>query len=154
LRLVVAVPEGNFAGIRQGARIPFHVSAYPARTFTGTVARLARSIDPKTRTMSVELDVSNASGALAPGMYPQVNWPVGAAERSLVVPATSVVRTTERVFVIRVRNNRAEWVDVRVGAREGADAQVFGGLEAGDTIVRNGSDEIRDGAPLTAKSPS
>jgi RND family efflux transporter MFP subunit len=155
LRLVVAVPEVNFAGIRPGTNVPFQVSAYPTRTFTGSVARIARSVDQKTRTMSVELDVANGSGLLAPGMYPQVNWPVQTTERALLVPATSVVRTTERVFVIRVNNGRAEWVNVRVGAREGGLVQIFGELAPGDNVIRNGSDEIRDGAQVkveTAKS--
>lgn len=149
LRLVVAIPESNFAGIRQGTKVPFQVPAYPTRTFTGNVARISRTVDQKTRTMSVELDVPNASGALAPGMYPQVSWPVHSTESSLVVPATSVVRTTERVFVIRVNNGRAEWVNVRPGVREEGQVQIFGELSEGDTVVRNGSDEIRDGSTLT-----
>jgi len=153
LRLVVAVPEANFAGIRPGASVPFQVSAYPTRTFAGSVARIARSIDQRTRTMSVELDVRNASGLLAPGMYPQVNWPVRSTESALVVPTTSVVRTTERVFVIRVNNSRAEWVNVRVGAREDGKVQIFGDVSAGDLVVRNGSDEIRDGAQVETETP-
>jgi hypothetical protein len=82
-------------------------------------------------------------------MYPLVSWPVRSAEAALMVPATSVVRTTERVFVIRVRNGRAEWVAVRVGARQEGRVQVFGDLAAGDSVVRNGSDEIREGAAVT-----
>jgi RND family efflux transporter MFP subunit len=151
LRLVVAVPEAHFAGIRTGTKVSFQVSAYPTRTFSGSVARIARSVDQKTRTMSVELDVPNGSGLLAPGMYPQVNWPVQAVESSLLVPATSVVRTTERVFVIRVTNGRAEWVNVRQGAKTGGLIQVFGDLTPGDMVVRNGSDEIREGMLIQAE---
>jgi RND family efflux transporter MFP subunit len=155
LRLVVAVPEIHYAGIRSGTKVPFKVSAYPTRSFAGSVARIGRSVDQKTRTMPVELDVSNSAGLLAPGMYPQVSWPVRSPESALVVPATSVVRTTERVFVIRVNNGRAEWVDVRQGAREDGQIQIFGALSAGDVVVKNGSDEIRDGVQLktgTSKS--
>jgi len=154
LRLVVAVPEANFAGIRAGTKVPFQVSAYATRTFTGTVARIARSIDPKTRTMAVELEVPNSSGVLAPGMYSQVNWPIRSTENALLVPATSVVRTTERMFVIRVNNGRAQWVDVRAGAREQGVVQVYGELSEGDVVVRNGTDEIRDGASITTAPPS
>jgi len=154
LRLVVAVPEANCSGIRIGTKVPFQVSAYLARVFDARIARIAHSVDPKTRTMSVELDVANASGLLAPGMYPQLNWPVQSWERVLVVPATSVVRTTERVFVIRVKQGRAEWVNVKVGARQGDRAQVLGDLEAGDAVVQNGTDEIREGATLTVVAAS
>jgi len=152
LRLVVAVPEANFAGIQPGTKVPFQVSAYPTRTFAGNVARIARTIDQKTRTMSVELDVQNTSGLLAPGMYPQVDWPIQSPGRALLVPATSVVRTTERVFVIRVKNGRAEWVNIRQGAREGGFVQIFGDVAPGDVIVRNASDEIRDGSPLKTET--
>jgi membrane fusion protein (multidrug efflux system) len=148
LRLVVAVPEANFSGIRPGTAVTFDVPAHPSRKFSGTVARLARSLDPKTRTMSVELDVANEFGLLAPGMYAQVNWPVVSGERALLVPATSVVRTTERQFVIRSNNGRAEWIDVRRGASDGAHIQVYGPLSAGDLVVRNATDEIRPGTPL------
>jgi multidrug efflux pump subunit AcrA (membrane-fusion protein) len=112
---------------------------------------VARSIDPKTRTMPVELETPNTSGALAPGMYAQVNWPVRSTGAALMVPSTSIVRTTERLFVIRVRDGRAEWVDVRPGARDGNQVQVLGNLAAGDVIVLRGSDEIRDGAPITVE---
>ena len=66
--------------------------------------------------MAVELDVVNRDGSLAPGMYPTVKWPVRSGRAALFVPRTSVVTTTERTFVIRDRNGRAEWVDVKKGA--------------------------------------
>ncbi len=150
LRVAVAVPEVHVAGIRPGARAEFRVPAHPGRPFAGKVARLARALDPNTRTMAVELEVSNASGELAPGMYAEVSWPVRTPGRALLVPATSVVRTTERMFVIRVRGGRAEWVDVRTGARDAGQIQVFGALAEGDMVVRNATDEIRDGSPVTS----
>jgi membrane fusion protein, multidrug efflux system len=152
LRLVVALPEADFAGIQPGTKVPFRVSAYPTRTFTGSLARIARSVDQKTRTMSVELDVPNGPGLLAPGMYAQVNWRVRSTELALLVPRTSVVRTTEGVFVIRVNNGRAEWVNVRQGAREDGQVQVFGDLLAGDLVVKNANDEIREGAQLKTET--
>ena len=57
LRLVVAVPEEDVGGIARGAKVEFQVPAYPERTYSGTIARLAHALDQKTRTMPVELDV-------------------------------------------------------------------------------------------------
>lgn len=151
LRLVVAVPEAEAGGIVRGARIVFTVPAFPGDTFNGTVARIPRAIDPKTRTMPVEVDVSNASGKLAPGMYPTVSWPVRRANASLVVPASSVVTTTERTFVVRVTNGRAEWVNVRKGRASGERVEVLGDLRPGDVIVRRPTDEIRDGSPVNLR---
>ncbi len=148
LRLVVALPEAAVAGIVHGAKVPFTVPAYAGETFNGTVARVAHTVDPKTRTMSVELDVPNPKMRLAPGMFPQVNWPVHRGRPALMVPTTSVVTTTERTFVIREREGKAEWVDVKKGAVAGDQVEVLGPLNAGDSIVRRASDEIRAGAKL------
>jgi RND family efflux transporter MFP subunit len=148
LRLVVPVPEENVGGIVAGARVEFSVPAYPTRIFSGTIARIAHALDQKTRSMLVELDVSNSDGALAPGMYPSVKWPVRGARPELWVPKTSVVTTTERTFVIRDRSAQAEWVDVRKGVTEGDLVEVIGDLKPGDLVVRRATDEIRDGSPL------
>ena len=67
------------------------------------------------------------------------------------MPKTSVVTTTERTFVIREREGRAEWVDVRKGAADGDLVEVIGNLKAGDKVVRRATDEMRDGASLQGK---
>ncbi len=148
LRLVVAVPEQEAGAISRGANVSFHVPAFPERVFTGTVARSAHSLDSKTRTMAVELDVLNRDGSLAPGMYTSVKWPVRSGRAALFVPKTSVVTTTERAFVIRDREGHAEWVDVKKGAPDGDLIEVMGSLRAGDRVLRRGSDEVRDGTPI------
>jgi membrane fusion protein, multidrug efflux system len=148
LRLVVAVPEALVGAIVNGARVPFTVPAYPGETFYGVVSLAAHELDPKTRTMAVELDVKNLDLRLAAGMYAEVSWPVQRPQPSLLVPPTSVVTTTERIFVIRVKDGAAEWVNVGRGARVGDLIEVFGPLKEGDQIVRRGSDEIREGTKL------
>jgi RND family efflux transporter MFP subunit len=148
LRLVVAVPEEAVGGIVRGATVEFRVPAHPERTYSGTIARISHALDQKTRTEAVELDVFNRDGSLAPGMYPAVKWPVRQARPALFVPKTSVVTTTERTFVIRNRNGRAEWVDVKKGAADGDAIEVMGSLRPGEMVLRRATDEVRDGAPL------
>ncbi|MGH9253920.1 MAG: efflux RND transporter periplasmic adaptor subunit [Vicinamibacterales bacterium] len=150
LRLVVAVPEAHVAAIVRGATVAFTVPAHPGESFKATIARPAQALDARTRSMMVELDVSNPGGRLATGMFADVTWPVRRASTSLLVPATSVVTTTERTFVIRNRAGRAEWVSVRRGAAMGELVEVFGELREGDLVVRRGNDEIREGAALGA----
>ena len=104
--------------------------------------------------MAVELDVANRDGSLAPGMYPSVKWPIRRSRPALFVPKTSVVTTTERTFVVRSQNGRAEWVDVRKGVTEGALQEVMGDLKAGDMVVRRATDEMREGAPLPSSAAS
>jgi RND family efflux transporter MFP subunit len=153
LRLTVPVPEAYVGGITRGTKVDFRVAAFPDQVFQAIVARPAYSLDLKTRSMLVELDVTNTKLTLAPGMFAEVQWPVVRAQASLFVPTTAVVRTSERQFVVRVRNGVAEWVDVRRGEVNGNVIEVFGGLRAGDEVIRRGNDEIRPGAKVTAAVP-
>lgn len=93
--------------------------------------------------MPVELDVTNSGNKPTPGMYAEVAWPIRRGAESLFVPPSAIKVTTERIFVIRVRNGQAEWVNVRRGMSEGNLVEVFGRLQPGDTIVLRATDEIR-----------
>jgi membrane fusion protein, multidrug efflux system len=151
LRLVVPVPEANVGAIARSAKVGFSVSAYPGETFYGTISRIARSIDPKTRSMPVELDVSNPGGRLAAGMYPAVKWPIRGNTSVLLVPPSSVVTTSERTFVIRLKGDAVEWVDVKKGPNQGDLIEIIGPLKEGDIVLRRGSDEIREGTRLKVR---
>jgi len=148
LRIVVPVPESQVAGVARGMAVSFTVPAYPGQSFRGTVARVSQTLDTRTRSMAVELDVQNPNGTLSPGMYADVDWPVRMKRTSLLVPASSVVITTERMFVIRVREGKAEWVNVTRGATVNGLVEVFGNLQVGDEIAERGNDEIREGTSI------
>lgn len=151
LRLVVPVPEAYVAGIPAGTKVEFTVPAFPSQAFSGTVTRIAHSVDVKTRTMPVELDVFNPAARLAPGMFAEVQWPVRRPKPSFFVPGSAVAKTTERTFVVRVRDGKAEWVDVKTGAMAGRLAEVFGDLHEGDQIAVRGTDELRPGTRVSPR---
>lgn len=153
LRLVVAVPEALVGAMVKGARMPFTVPAYPGETFYGVVNLMGHDLEEKTRTMAVELDVRNPDLRLGAGMYPEVLWLVRRPQPSLLLPPTTIVTTTERTFVIRVKDGVVEWVNVNRGSRVGDLVEVFGPLKEGDLIVRRGTDELRQGAKITVQAP-
>jgi RND family efflux transporter MFP subunit len=148
LRLIVPVPETYTGSVVKGMSAVFHVPARLGRSYTAKVARIPNALDQQSRAMMVELDVFNKDGSLAPGMYPTVDWPVGVGENLLFVPATSVVTTTERTFVIASVNGRAHWIDVRKGPMVGESVSVRGQIAVGQEVVKRASDEIREGTPL------
>jgi len=148
LRLVVAVPEVYVGALKRGLELSFTVAAYPGESFTAKLTRISSAIDVKTRAMPVELDVDNKAGRLAPGAFCQVRWPISRAGPSLLVPAASIASTTDRVFVVRVRNGRIEWVDVKTGITAAPLVEVFGDLKAGDTVAARGTDELRPGSEV------
>ena len=151
LRLVVDVPETAVGSLQRGGLVEFNVPAYPGEKFSGRVARLGHALDPKTRTMPVELDVANAMGRLAPGMFAQVSWSMRRDRVSLFVPLSAIATTTERTFVVRVRDNRAEWVDVKRGQAMDQLVEVFGPLKEGDVVALRGTDELRQGSRVTPR---
>src|SRR5437016_7881267 len=137
--------------ILAGDRINFAVPAYPGETFSGVIARISHTLDQKARTMPVEVDVINDSARLAPGMFPEVVWPARRLQPSLFVPPSAVAVTTERTFVVRIRNGAVEWVDVKRRVSMGDLVEVFGDLAENDVVATRGTDELRAGLKVDVK---
>ncbi|GAB3265498.1 efflux RND transporter periplasmic adaptor subunit [Larkinella harenae] len=145
LRLTVAVPETFANQLPNKSTVSFSVSAMPEQQFNAKLARSAQSLVEANRAMMAEFDVDNKTNLLKPGMYAEVRLPVERTASTLFVPKTAVVSSSEKTFVIRVNNNKAEWVTVEKGNTLDSLVEVFGGLRAGEPIVRIASEEIRDG---------
>ena len=148
LRLVVSVPEAFTGYLTDGTAMKFSVKAMPNHFFTAKVKRLAGALDNHLRAERVEMDVYNDDKKLLPGMVAEVNLPLPARDSTFVVPVTAVVNSTERIFVIRVADHKAQWVDVKKGREEGGKVEIYGDLQEGDTVVKVASEERRDGSPV------
>jgi multidrug efflux pump subunit AcrA (membrane-fusion protein) len=131
--------------------VDFTVTGHPGEVFRGTVSRVPRVLDPKTRSMPVELEYANAAGKIAPGMYTEVKWPAVRGQAKLLVPATAITATTERAFVIRVENGAARYVNVKRGPAHGEMVEVSGPLAAGDVVLKRATDEVREGTKIPVK---
>jgi len=148
LRLVVSVPEDFTSFLTVGSKVNFTVRALPNEKFTATVSRLAGALDSKLRSERVEMDVYNDNKKLLPGMVGEVTLPTPAKDSTFIIPKTALVNSTEKVFVIRINNSKAEWVDVKPGREAAGRIEVYGNLNPSDTLILTGSDEIRNGAEL------
>jgi membrane fusion protein, multidrug efflux system len=84
-------------------------------------------------------------------MFPEVDWPLTRPAPSLFVPASAIATTTERTFVIRIRNGMTEWVDVKRGLSMADLVEVFGDLQENDVVAVRGTDELRAGIPVAVK---
>lgn len=154
LRVVVPVPENYVAGVPEGMKVDFTVPAFPGRIFHGTIARISHAVDVKTRTMPVELEATNPHAELSPGTFAEVLWPVRRKYPTLFVPTSAVATTLEHVFVVRIRDGKAEWVDVKTGATVEKMSEVFGDLHEGDTVAARGTDELRPGTAVSVQTSS
>jgi membrane fusion protein (multidrug efflux system) len=145
LRLVVPVPEAYVGEMQVGQQVAFTVPAYPGQTFHAPIARISHDVELNTRTMPVELDIRSTDDRLSPGSFSSVQWPVHRATPTMFVPVSAVTNDQQRTFVERVRDGKAEWVDVVTGLSVDGNIEVFGDLKAGDQVIRNATDAIRPG---------
>ncbi|MEZ0610788.1 efflux RND transporter periplasmic adaptor subunit [Fibrella sp. WM1] len=151
LRLTVAIPEAFANQLPARSAVSFTVSAIPERRFNARLARTSESLIEANRSMVAEFDVNNAGHDLKAGMYAEVTLPVERSAKTLFVPTTAVVSSSERLFVIRVSDGRAQWVTVQKGNIVDSLVEVFGDLKPGMAIVRTASEEIRDGQTVSAR---
>lgn len=148
LRLVISVPEVYTGLLSRRDAISFNVKSMPDHKFTAKIKRMAGALDERLRSERLEMDVINNDKKLLPGMYAEVNIPLPAKDSTFVIPKTALVSSTEKVFVIRVVNQKAEWVDVKKGREAGDKTEVYGNLNAGDQIIKTATDEIRNGSEI------
>ena len=153
LRLVVPIPEALVGRIKVGQPVSFNVPAYPGQAFKAPIARIADAMDVKSRTMPVELDVINRDGRMAAGSFATVIWPLDRGYPTLFVPAAAVTNDQQHTFVIRVRNDKSEWVPVQTGQTVNGELEVFGNLIAGDQVVKIASDAIHSGDTVRVQAP-
>ena len=149
MRLVVSVPENYTGGLSDKNKVNFTVQALPNQRFTAQIKRLAGALDEKLRSERLEMDVYNTDHKLLPHMYADVNVPLPTHDSTLFVPKTAVVTSTEKVFVIKVVNHHAQWVEVKKGVESGDVMEIYGNLQKGDQVVKKASDEIRDGSAVS-----
>jgi len=149
LRAYVNVPQTNASSIKLGQAARLSVTNLPGRSFTGTVARTANSLDPNSRTLLVELQVPNADGALLPGMYAQVDLSSARANPPLLVPgAALIIRADGTQVAVIGPGSTVHLQKIRVGRDYGDKMEVLDGLQQGDKIIANPGDTAREGVKV------
>ena len=152
LRLVISVPEAYSGILKENSKVTFTVRSMPGKKFTAEVKRMAGALDSKLRSERLEMDVYNKDKTLLPGMYAEVHMDLSGSDSTFVIPKTALVQSTEKVFVVRMKDGKANWVDVKKGRDSDGKVEVFGDLKVGDELVTIANDEIRDGEPLRKKN--
>lgn len=148
LRLRVAIPEIYTGASLLNNNGDLTTRSLPDKTFRIELARKAGSIDNETRSEIWEFKVPNPDHQLLPGSYSDVKLHFIRAQKSFVVPASTVVTTLERKFVIKVLDGTTKWVDVRAGFNMGDKQEIFGNLNEGDTLISKSSEELKEGKKI------
>jgi len=148
MRLVVHIPEDYVDKVDLNQPVTFTFNAMPDQPHSAKISRSANALGSM-RQEAVEIDVFNSNNQLKPGMYAEVRVPMRSGAKSLLVPNNAIVRSTEREYVVAVRDGKADLIDVKEGLTSHDSTEVFGNLKPNDKIVLKASDDIKQGDNLT-----
>ncbi|MGB5103306.1 MAG: efflux RND transporter periplasmic adaptor subunit [Steroidobacteraceae bacterium] len=148
IKLDFTVPETFLSAVEPGLGIVARSVSYPDASFAGRVSSVDTRVDPATRSVTVRALVPNPEGLLKPGMFLTVRLSRGAVD-ALMVPEEALVPEQGNVFVYVVEDGVARKRSVRMGQRRVGEVQVLEGLAAGELVVTEGTQKLRDGAAVS-----
>jgi membrane fusion protein (multidrug efflux system) len=153
----VGVPQQAAAQVHVGRNLRVTTEDVAGKVFAGSVTAIDSEVDPTTRNIQVQATLSNPEGKLRPGMFVQVEMPLGASRSVIALPASAINYAPygDSVFVITdlkdptgktYRGVRQQFVKVE-GAR-GDQVAVISGLNPGEEVVTSGVFKLRNGAAV------
>lgn len=154
LRLTIAIPEKYSQSVHQGMKVKFTVNSLPGDSFEALLSRSANVIQKDGRALYTEFDVINHIGNLNGGEYARVQIQLQRSNESIWVPTSSVIRTQSGTYVLKVDDQqKVKRTLIIEGGRIDTLQEVFGELNEEDRIVKNASEELKEGAVVRIKSP-
>jgi RND family efflux transporter MFP subunit len=148
IRVWAYVPQDAAFGLAPGIDAIVRVPELPDREFPGTVTRIADALQPGTRTLLTEVDISNPDGALTPGTYCTIEFHIPRTTPSLSVPADALIFNRNGTQVAVVSNDKAEIRKVRIKRDLGTRVEVDSGIKAGDQVILNPPVNLDDGSKV------
>ena len=151
VKLLVGISESDYTKVKKGDAIEITADAIPGKAFYGKVEKIYPTIDPATRTFTVEVVVDNKYKTLRPGMFARVVVNFG-SNNNVVVPDVAVVKqqgSGERFIYVLNEDGTVTYQKVVLGRRMGAEYEVLEGLKDGARIVTGGQIRLKDGVKVT-----
>ena len=151
VKLLVGISESDYTKVKKGDAIEITADAIPGKAFYGKVEKIYPTIDPATRTFTVEVVVDNKYKTLRPGMFARVVVNFG-SNNNVVVPDVAVVKqqgSGERFIYVLNEDGTVTYQKVVLGRRMGAEYEVLEGLQDGAKIVTGGQIRLKDGVKVT-----
>ncbi len=147
IKLDFSVPETFLTALAVGMSISAESLVYPDRVFVGTVSSIDTRLDPVSRAVQVRAIIPNEDGLLKPGMFMSVDLKHDRGE-VIVAPEEAIVPERGSQYVFVVVDGVAEKRRVELGRRIPGFVAIESGLEAGDSIITEGTQKVRDGSEV------
>jgi RND family efflux transporter MFP subunit len=147
IRVFVDVPEQEVRFVQVGTAAEITPFGYENIHLKGKITRTADALDVATRTLRCEIDIDNTAGILRGGMYADVKIFVNQA-KGVLVPQTSIIRSSEGSYVMLAEHNHAVEVPVTTGLSGSLMVQIKSGLKAGQQIIVRGQNFVQPGGEI------
>ena len=116
---------------------------------SGTLLTVDNQIDPTTGTIKLKAQFANSDFSLFPNQFVNTRLLLDVAHDAILIPAAAIQRGTQGTYVYVVRDDKTVTVrTVKPGPTEGETAAIESGLAAGDIVVTDGTDKLREGAKV------
>jgi HlyD family secretion protein len=150
----VNVPEGFASEVNPGDRAEVKLQEMKGKTVEGKVSRISWALDPKTRTIRVEIDIPNPRAKLLPGLYAYATVIVEEHFDVLTVPTTAIITEKEKTFCVVIAGGRAERRPIALGIKDGTFAEVVSGLDESEAVVTANAASLTDGQTVAVADPA
>ncbi len=139
------VPESHLRFCRIGAPVELELVAFPGSVLRGTIARIAESVDPQTRTLKVSAELDNSAGRLLPEMSGKIRFTD--APRLVAVFDEGALLHVDGKTMVYVQEAPGRFVEreVTLGPRVGHRLTATSGLQGGERVVVEGSIYLKSG---------
>ena len=147
VKLLVGISETDYSKVKKGDSVEITADAIPGKTFYGKIRKIYPTVDPATRTFTVEVVVDNNYSTLRPGMFERATVNFG-SNNSVVIPDVAVVKqqgSGERFVYILNDDGTVTYQKVVLGRRMGTEYEVLEGIADGAKVVVGGQIRLKDG---------
>jgi RND family efflux transporter MFP subunit len=148
LRIYVYVDQAHAPFVRNGNAVTIVDQANPRLKVVARVTRTSGAIDPKTRTLLVEIDLDNPHNRILAGSFVQVELKIQ-TPRYVEVPSDALIVRGAQTFVAVVApDNTVKFAQVAVAEQTGETARLFSGLEEGERVARSLGERVPEGGKV------
>jgi membrane fusion protein (multidrug efflux system) len=148
LRIYVYVDQAHAPFVRGGDPVAISDQANPSLRVAARVTRTSGEIDPKTRTLLVEIDVDNPRNRILAGSFVQVELKVQ-TPRYIEVPSDAlIVRGNQTLVAVVTSDNIIKFTQVAVAEQTGETARLFSGLDEGEHVARSIGERVPEGGKV------
>jgi len=149
LRIYVQVPQSYAASIKPGLEADLRFPEHPGRTFAASFVRSANALEPRARTLLVELEADNAKGELLSGGYTDVHFKLLASGQSIHVSANALLFRAEGPRIATTdASGRVTLHEVTLGRDLGTSVEILTGIAPGDVVIINPPAAITTGGQV------